>query len=387
VAYGFEFDSLFLAGSLDHLFNTKTLLPATLTAREPNKRTLAIRVLAPGGGTLFETEMLGRPRASLIGVDSLPLSSGGLVVEAVIRPQLANQLIIGGLPRSRLPLLLAMLLVATALAVVAVVQLRRENELARLRADFVSSVSHELRTPLAQIRLFIETLRLGRAPTDEQRDWSLRQIDRETNRLAHLVENVLHFARVSRGRVTLPVLRPTPLAPEIDDVVRAFSPLADSRKATVRAELDPTLVAAIEPELLRQVLLNLLDNAVKYGPTAQTITVRLHQAGEMAHISVSDEGPGISEGDREAIWRPFHRGANAAARVVGGSGIGLSIVRDIVASLGGEIWLERPASDARGATFTIALPLVDAASTRPEPGAPDSAGRRAGEPIGGARSA
>src|SRR6185436_535772 len=112
--------------------------------------------------------------------------------------------------------LLGMLLVSVALAVVAVIQLRREEELARIRSDFVSSVSHELRTPLAQIRLFLETLRLGRFTTEAQRQWSLDNIDRETNRLAHLVENVLYFARAGRAPAARAAPEATDLAAEIE---------------------------------------------------------------------------------------------------------------------------------------------------------------------------
>src|SRR4029078_10364719 len=119
---------------------------------------------------------------------------GAAHLEVPVRPGQGSGFVIGGLPRSRLPLLLGLLLLAAAMSVIAVMQIRRESELAGLRADFVSSVSHELRTPLAQIRLYLETLQLGRTSTDEQRRWALSHVERETTRLAHLVENVLRFS-------------------------------------------------------------------------------------------------------------------------------------------------------------------------------------------------
>src|SRR6185369_1683595 len=105
---------------------------------------------------------------------------GSLLVRAQINPAMAGTFIIGGLPRSRLPFLFALLAVAIALSVVAIGQMRREAELSRLRADFVANTSHELRTPLAQMRLYLETQRLGRFKTAAEREWSLGNVERET---------------------------------------------------------------------------------------------------------------------------------------------------------------------------------------------------------------
>jgi signal transduction histidine kinase len=163
--------------------------------------------------------------------------------------------------------------------VIAVIQLRREEELAQLRSDFVSSVSHELRTPLAQIKLFLDTLRLGRFTTDAQRQWSLDNIDRETNRLAHLVENVLYFAQAGHAPVSRSAPESTDLAFEITQIARAFEPLAASRRASLSLDLAPNVVVSVQRESFRQVLLNLLDNAVKYGPAGQTVRISLAPAG------------------------------------------------------------------------------------------------------------
>jgi signal transduction histidine kinase len=160
-----------------------------------------------------------------------------------VRPEVADQLVIGGLPRSRLPLLPGLFGVAVALGIVAVGQLRREGELARLRGDFVSSVSHELRTPLAQVRLSMETLRLGRYRTEEQRAWIMGNMDREVTRLVHLVDRVLLFSRSERG-----IPHGTPqrveVAAEVAEVVESFRPLARGR----RARLATSLAAGVEAE-------------------------------------------------------------------------------------------------------------------------------------------
>src|SRR5262249_48416653 len=192
LVYGVRYSPAAFAGMLEGVLDGRGLLPATFTAGRRNRDILAVRVRDHAGNVLFESA--AGVRSPLHSNVTLCDRAGRLSVDAVIRPELAGTLIIGGLPRSRLPFLLGLLGLAAALSIVAVMQLRREGELARLQAGFVSSVSHELRTPLAQIRLYVETLQLGRAATDEQRAWSLRHLDRETTRLSHLVENVLRFS-------------------------------------------------------------------------------------------------------------------------------------------------------------------------------------------------
>jgi signal transduction histidine kinase len=275
-------------------------------------------------------------------------------VRAQIRASMADQLIIGGLPRSRLPFLLALIAIAAALSFVAIQQIRREGELTRLRADFVASISHELRTPLAQMRLYLETLRLGRFTTDAQRKWSLDNVERETTRLGHLVERVLRFSRASRAdadpRQTVDV------AAELERLVAEFQPLADARGAHVAATLDPVPRVALQADALRHIALNLLDNAVKYGPRGQTVQVRLFRDGRDVRIEIIDEGPGIPAAERERIWQPYQRGGTAGHTA--GSGIGLSIVRDLAVLHGGRAWVEPPAAGERGARVVVTLPAL-----------------------------
>jgi signal transduction histidine kinase len=242
------------------------------------------------------------------------------------------------------------LLLAAAMSVVAVVQIRRETELAGLRADFVSSVSHELRTPLAQIRLYLETLRLGRASTPAQRDWSLGHIERETTRLGYLVENVLRFSRL--GRVDAPPTTEVNVADEAVRIVEEFRPLALVRRSQLTIETDITPPVQLRPDALQRLLVNLLDNAVKYGPAGQTIRVDVGTEGNNVRISVSDEGEGVAERDRELIWRPFARGSASSAAA--GSGIGLTIVRDVATQHGGSTWVER--APGGGARFVVTIP-------------------------------
>src|SRR5262249_30801699 len=158
-------------------------------------------------------------------------------------------------------------------------------------------VSHELRTPLAQIRWFAELLHMGKLRSEEERRRSASIIDQEARRLTYLVENVLDFSRGEKGSNRI-APEPLELSHEIDDVLELFTPLARSRKVNLRSEVEPDAVVRADRNALRQILLNLLDNAVKYGPAGQTITVGAEGAGERMRIWVEDQGPGIPHEDR-----------------------------------------------------------------------------------------
>jgi signal transduction histidine kinase len=350
LVYGAGYSRQALADVLESVLDGDGLLPATFTAGRRNRDILAVRVRDHAGNLLFESAR--GFESPLHGSVTLPERAGLVSVDAIIRPELAGSLIIGGLPRSRLPFLFGLLGLAAALSIVAVMQLRREGELARLQSGFVSSVSHELRTPLAQIRLYLETLQLGRASTDEQRTWSLRHIERETTRLTHLVENVLRFS--TRDAADPTHREPTDVVSEITTIVDEFRPLAQSRRATIRVEAGPVPPLTLRPDALRHVVLNLLDNAVKYGPAGQTIELGVREDNGLVVVTVDDQGPGVRDEERERIWRPFARGAAAVHN--GGSGIGLTIVRDVVESHGGSARVER--SPVGGARFVVSLPIA-----------------------------
>src|SRR5213078_1899544 len=281
---------------------------------------------------------------------------GGIRVQVALRPDVAPKLAIGGMPRSNVPMLLSLLALTAVLVVAALLQLHREYELSRLRADFVSGVSHELRTPLAQIRMFSETLLLGRVRSEGERVRSLEIVDQEARRLTHLVENLLHFYRSERQATRLSPAA-APLAPLVREAVEAFAPLAAARGVTFRTELRDGLVAPVDAEALRQMLVNLLDNAVKYGPAGQPIAAGLESGDGKARIRVEDQGPGVPAADRERIWDRFWRLERDRGSAVASTGIGLSVVRELVALHGGRAWAE----EGRGGTgtrFVLELPLA-----------------------------
>ena len=341
------------------------LLPRPLTGGVIYDSLGSMIVTAADGRELYRSAVQYEP--TFAARDSVEAMMGGMQVQVALRPDMAPKLIIGGLPRSRLPQLLALLALTAALIVVALLQLAREYELSRLRADFVSGVSHELRTPLAQIRMFSETLLLGRVRSEEERVRSLEIVDQEARRLTHLVENLLHFSRSERQATRLSPA-PAPLGPLVSETVEAFAPLATARGVAVRTELADGVVAAVDADALRQMLLNLLDNAVKYGPPGQTVTVGLAPREARAWIWVDDAGPGIPAADRERIWERFWRLERDRGSAVAGTGIGLSVVRELVALHGGRAWTEDAPNGAGGgggggARFVIELPLTGAGLT------------------------
>lgn len=242
-------------------------------------------------------------------------------------------------------------MITSGLIAVALVQLRRERELVRLRTDFVSGVSHELRTPLAQIRMFGETLLLNRVRSAEEHRRSLEIIVQESQRLTHLIENVLQFARADRG-ATKVTAKPERLDVLLHDIVDGFEPLARSKRVSIARQIDRDIVAPIDAGATRQIVLNLLDNAVKYGPPEQTFVVSCGCDHGVATIAVEDEGPGVPDADTARIWDPFYRFAREGG-ATGGTGIGLAIVKRLAEMQGGRVRAERV---ARGARFVIELP-------------------------------
>ena len=352
--YGAQYTPAAIAKVMGWMMDDSELLPESFRARRKNRELIAVAVTAPDGSAFFRSDMVA-PSAPTATARLQP-AYGAFVVQAAIRPEQVGSLLVGGLPRSRLPLLIGLLVLAAALMAVALSQLRREAALARVRAEWIASVSHELRTPLAQIRLYQDTLRLGRARTPENQAWALAQVDRETTRLSHLVEKVLSFSRL--GLVAGPAPQPTDVSAEARRIVEEFRPLAASRQVAIETAIADVPPVPLRRDALRHVLLNLLDNAVKYGPQGQTVRVELRRDDGKVLLAVGDQGPGVPRPERQAVWRPFARGSTGVDQ--GGSGIGLTIVREVAAQHGGGAWVED--ASGGGARFVVALPIHGAGS-------------------------
>jgi signal transduction histidine kinase len=251
------------------------------------------------------------------------------------------------------------MLLTMGLLAAALVQLRRERELARRQSDFIAAVSHELRTPLAQIQMFSDTLLLGRVRSETEETRSLEIISQEAQRLAHLVENIIQFSRSVRRKLNLR-LRPTEPMPVLREVVESFAPLASSSNVEVRllpegSQKDRCRISA-DADALRRIVLNLLDNAVKYGPNGQTVTLSLSRRDDRVRIRVEDQGEGIAPAEQERIWKRFERLPRHRKAAVAGTGLGLSVVRELTEAQSGKAWVEQ--ADGGGACFVVEFPAL-----------------------------
>ncbi len=241
-------------------------------------------------------------------------------------------------------------------AVYAVRDVTEERALERARSDFVATASHELRTPLAAVYGAARTLRrpdLELLP--EQRETFLEIIEQETERLTAIVSQILLAGQLDEGGVELS-------AKECDLRSLAESVVASARlrapegiEFRLVANGGPTLARADEDKL-RQVLVNLVDNAVKYSPDGGEVTVELERRGSRARIAVRDRGLGIPPGEQERIFEKFYRLDPALTRGVGGSGLGLYISRELVTRMGGRLTVEATAGG--GSVFRVDLPAA-----------------------------
>jgi signal transduction histidine kinase len=235
---------------------------------------------------------------------------------------------------------------------------RREMRLAAMRGQFVASVSHELKTPLTSIRMFAETLRMGRGMDPLTRDEYLDTIVNESERLTRLLNNVLDFSRIEQERKTYR-LEPANLADVIRTAARAIEyPLAQER-FELRLDLDDTLPAILaDTDAMQQALLNLLTNAMKYSGSSRRIEVSLSRRGAQAVVAVTDYGLGIPAHDQPRLFERFYRAQTPENRQIPGTGLGLTIVQHIVTAHGGTIAVE--SAPGAGSTFRIALPVEPA---------------------------
>ena len=225
------------------------------------------------------------------------------------------------------------------------------QEADRMKNEFISSVSHELRTPLTSIRGWVETLRALDDPADENYRKGLEIINSETARLYNMVEELLDFSRLQNGR--LPVeCRPLDLVAELTDALLFCEPRI-RREGLVLAYTEPEEMIPVyaDPDRLRQVFLNVLDNAIKYSAPGGRITVKLWAGEFKAFVEILDQGRGIPPEDLENVKTKFFKGKNA----VRGSGIGLALVDSIMTALDGTLDLK--STLGRGTVVTLGLPL------------------------------
>ena len=351
----FDFDPERLDAALRDIVNVAPVLPRFLLSGKDAPPWLEWRLETADGTLLVASTDSAVLVGDFVARDAAPATLDGIVTRVRIDPAAAPALVAGGVPHSTLPQTLALLGLAGGLLALAYAQMRREAATARMREDFLASISHELRTPLANIRLSAETVRLHRVRDTAEQDRALEIAERECERLTHLIDNVLLASRSGRGALTAH-LAPVELGALAREVAASFRAFAAVRRRDVRCEAGEGLRANADADLLRQALSNLLDNAVKYGPPGQIVTLAVERAGDHVRLRVEDQGPGIPAHERERVWERFFRLDRDRGAALAGSGLGLAVVRDIVALHGGTVAIGDRAGG--GASFVLGIPAA-----------------------------
>lgn len=234
--------------------------------------------------------------------------------------------------------------------------LTRVRQLEAVRQEFVANVSHELRTPLSLIKSAAETLIDGGKNDPVVATRFLEIIDKHANRLTLLIDDLLLLARLDSGRIELN-LQPVDLPALAQDALDDAALIARSRNVTLINEVAAGLRAQGDSDRLRQVLANLIDNAVKYGRADGRVAVRGRElAGQRVELSVRDDGPGIPPEAKARVFERFYRADKARSRDQGGTGLGLAIVKNVVQAHGGDVRVE--STPGNGTEFFITLPAA-----------------------------
>jgi two-component system phosphate regulon sensor histidine kinase PhoR len=234
-----------------------------------------------------------------------------------------------------------------------VTQLRR---LENMRSDFAANVSHEIKTPLTAIQGFVETLRHGAVEEPQEAQRFLGIIQKHVTRLTAIIDDLMHLSRLEQGqeasRLTFEI---GAVADVIHTAVALVHSKAEEKGITIQVACEEGLEAEMDPDLMEQAVVNLLDNAIKYSAPQSRIEVEASVAEAQIRIQVRDQGMGIAPQHLPRLFERFYRVDKARSRKLGGTGLGLAIVKHIIQAHGGEITVE--STQGRGSTFTLHLPL------------------------------
>lgn len=229
-------------------------------------------------------------------------------------------------------------------------------DLSERRSQFVSSVTHELKTPLTNIRMYVEMLEQGIAPTPEREQAYLGIIGSESGRLSRLINNVLELSKLEKKQ-RLVHLELGQLEEVLSEVRSVMSPKLDQEGFDLVVEAEKMPQFHYDREAMIQVLINLIENSIKFGRNAEDrrINITVHTQGDWVDIAVSDTGPGIPRNSLSRVFDDFYRADNALTRTTGGTGIGLALVKKLIQAMGGRVSAAN--NDGPGCTITMTLPI------------------------------
>lgn len=238
----------------------------------------------------------------------------------------------------------------------------KEMAVARLKSDFVSNVSHELRTPLSLIRLYAETLEMGRVSGPEKSHEYYTIIRKESERLSSLINNILDFSRIEAGRKEYD-FRETDVAELVKNTLESYRYQIEQNGFTFEENIHEVPPLKIDREAIARSVLNLVNNSLKYSQDRKHISVKLYPDSESVKLEVADHGIGIPSEEQNKIFEKFYRVGDPLVHNTKGSGLGLSLVRHIVQAHGGEVTVD--STPGRGSVFTISLPVHQQLNPRP----------------------
>ena len=234
----------------------------------------------------------------------------------------------------------------------------REKEIDQMKSDFISLVSHELRTPLTSIIGFVSFILDGKAGAinDRQRN-SLARVQRQSKRLAALINDLLDISRIESGRIQMDQA-PISLLESVTQRIEEIRPQADEKSIRLALTAPESVPKVLGDEArLGQVFTNLIGNAIKFTPENGDVNIKVEADGNLLHVEVIDTGPGIPPEERQKIFDKFYQLSDISTRQQGGSGLGLSISKSIVEAHGGKLWID-DGNQGKGSNFQFVLPLV-----------------------------
>jgi two-component system, OmpR family, phosphate regulon sensor histidine kinase PhoR len=244
-------------------------------------------------------------------------------------------------------------------------EITRLKELENIRTEFVGNVSHELRTPLSLIKGSTETLLDGAINDPQQAIRFLQKIDKHSDRLLYLIEDLLVISRLESGHAALNLAQ-VDLRDLAQRVLDDLGARAAPRQARLENKIPPQTIVWADADRLQQVFFNLADNAIKYGKSGGCVTVGASDTWDKMDVFVADDGPGIPPDALGRVFERFYRVDRARSRESGGTGLGLAIVKHIVQAHDGEAWVKSEMQ--KGATFHFTLPKKPAPSSAPSAG-------------------
>jgi len=276
---------------------------------------------------------------------ALGIRTQGASLKQVVRDRTNTNLI----------LLVGLDVVLIVALVLAFRSVKKEVQLAQNKADFVSNVSHEIRTPLALISMFAETLEMGRLTSEAKKQEYYTIISKETHRLAGIVNKILNFSQTEAGKKTLHI-ESVNLTAEIQHILKTYDFHLKNKGFEYQVEDNPDLQVMADKEALIEMIINLIDNAIKYSSTTKRIEIKVGTEGEFGWIAIKDYGIGISKADQKHVFDKFYRVPSGNLARSQGTGLGLSLVKQLIEQQKGKISVTSDLGG--GSTFTLYFPRI-----------------------------